>query len=60
MILRYINSLGISDDVVRNEIIRILQELPGVKDLALATPSSNVVVLDDQLMRTTVNNITVT
>jgi len=59
-IKRYINGLGISGDVVRNEIIRRTMEVAGVYDATLVTPSANHTVLDNQLIRTTDGNITVT
>lgn len=56
----YINSLGISDDVIRNEIISRIQALVGVTDLDLIQPSQNVIILDDQLARTTDANLDIT
>jgi uncharacterized phage protein gp47/JayE len=55
----YINVLGISGDVLKNEIIKRVQSLAGVYDLTLITPTANVIVLDDQMARTTDANITV-
>jgi uncharacterized phage protein gp47/JayE len=53
----YINALGISGDVQRNRIIEVVMSLDGVADMTLVTPSTNVVLLDDQLPRTTDANI---
>lgn len=59
-VIEYINGLGISDDVVRNEIIRRIQALAGVADLILSAPTTNIAILDDQLARTTAVNVTIT
>jgi len=59
VILDYINSLTISGDVIRSELIRRMQGVAGVYDVELTAPASNVVLLDDQLARTTNANITV-
>jgi uncharacterized phage protein gp47/JayE len=55
----YVNALPISGDVVRNEIIRVVMEVPGVYNMTLASPASDIILLDDQLARTTDANITV-
>lgn len=55
----YINTLGISGDVIRNEIIHRVKGVTGVYDLTLTTPTSNVILLDDQMARTTDANITI-
>lgn len=56
----YINSLGISDDVVRNTIISRIESLSSVADLVLTTPANNIIILDDQMARTTDVNISIT
>ena len=53
----YINALGISGDVVKNEIIERVMALPGVYNFSLTQPASDVIVLDDQLPRVTSGNI---
>lgn len=58
-ILNYINTLGISGDVIRNEIIKRVQAISGIYDLNLITPASNVILLDDQMARTTPSNIVI-
>ena len=58
-IREYINNLGISDDVLRSEIINTVMNVNGVYDTTLTLPANNVVLLDDQLARTTDANITV-
>lgn len=47
----YMNSRGISGDIIRNEIIEAIMTVPGVRDLVLNAPSANVTVLDNQLVR---------
>jgi len=55
----YINALGISGDVLRNEIIARVMVVGGVANLSLITPLSDVLILDNQLARTTTSNIVV-
>jgi uncharacterized phage protein gp47/JayE len=56
----YINGLGISGDVIRNEIIERIMAVAGVINCTLSTPTTDLVLLDDQLPRITTSNITVT
>jgi phage-related baseplate assembly protein len=58
-VMGYINSLGISDDVLLSQLITKAQEVTGVYNVVLTTPSADVVLLDDQLARTTENNVVV-
>jgi len=58
-ILDYINTLAISGDVIRSEMIRRVMAVPGVYDVLVTMPAANVALLDDQLARTTNGNITV-
>jgi uncharacterized phage protein gp47/JayE len=58
-IMDYINTLGISGDVVRSEMIKRVMSVAGIYDVTVGTPASNVVLLDDQLARTTSGNVTV-
>lgn len=53
----YINTLGISNDVVRNEIIDRVMGVPGIVDMNLILPSANVTILDDQIARALSANI---
>lgn len=55
----YINSLSISGDVIRNELIKRIMEVNGVFNVDLVTPATDIVLLDDQLPRTTDANISV-
>ncbi len=56
----YINQLGISADVIRNEIIERIMGVDGVLDVGLVTPAENVVVLDNEIPRTSTASITIT
>jgi len=58
-ILDYINGLSISGDVIRHRLVAKIMAVTGVVDVQLTTPPSNVILLDDQLARTTDGNITV-
>ena len=54
----YINNLGISGDVIRHELIRVIMSVAGVYNCSLTSPASDVILLDDQLPRITAGNIT--
>lgn len=56
----YINTLGISGDVVRNELIKRIMSVAGVYNVILTTPATDIILLDDELARTTDANVTVT
>lgn len=58
-VVEYINNLGISGDVVLSELIRRVKSVAGIYDVTVVTPTNNVIMLDDQMARTTTNNITV-
>jgi len=47
----YINGLGIGADVVLAEIIRRVMSVTGVADVVVSLPTSNVVVLENELPR---------
>lgn len=53
-IASYINELGIGNDVIVSEIIERSMAVPGMFDILISQPLSNIVILDDQLPR--VNN----
>jgi phage-related baseplate assembly protein len=59
-ILEYINNLGISGDVLRNRLIEIIMSVSGVTNTTLTLPAIDVIILDDQLPRTTAGNVTLT
>jgi uncharacterized phage protein gp47/JayE len=55
----YVNTLGIGADLVVSELVRRGKSVAGVYDLVVTTPAVNVVMLDDQLARTTNSNIVI-
>lgn len=57
--LNYINSLGVSDDVIRAKLIAALINVAGVANVDLITPADDVILLDDQIARTSSANVTV-
>tara|TARA_X000001388_G_scaffold20926_2_gene13861 strand:+ start:2971 stop:4332 length:1362 start_codon:yes stop_codon:yes gene_type:complete len=58
-IIDYINTLGISGDVIRNEIIERIMSTPGVYNVNLVAPVSDVTINDNQLPRTATTSVTV-
>jgi len=56
-ILKSINTLDISGDVIVKELTKVIKSVEGVYDLTYTTPTNNVLILDDQLARTTANNL---
>lgn len=59
-VLNYINGLGISGDVIRAELIRRIMSVAGVINVSLVTPASDVILLDDQLPRSSTANLDIT
>ena len=55
----YINTLAISGDVIRSELIRRIMAVEGVYDVILTLPATNITMLDDQLARTTDVNVVI-
>lgn len=51
-VISYVNTLGISGDVIRSELIQRIMEVRGVIDVDLLIPTTNVTILDDQIPRT--------
>lgn len=47
----YINNLGISGDVIRNELIQRIMDVDGVTDVDLILPTGNITILDDEIPR---------
>lgn len=58
-VVAYINTLGISGDVILNEIRKAIMCVPGVYDVDIQSPSSNITILDNELSRSTTALITV-
>ena len=59
-ILDYLNTLGISGDVIRNELIERIMAVDGVTDIVLTNPAANVAVLDNELIRSSVADLNIT
>lgn len=51
VVTAYINSLNISDDVVRNELIERIMRVRGVYDVVLHEPMTNIAILDNEVAR---------
>jgi phage-related baseplate assembly protein len=56
-ISNYINNLGISGDVVVNELIEQMMAVDGMFDMNLVSPTANTVVLDNEIARIQSSNI---
>ena len=50
-IASYVNALGIGNDVVVSEIIERAMGVPGMFDIQVTAPATNIAVLEDQLPR---------
>lgn len=59
VVVGYVNSLGIGDDVILSEIIDRIQSISGVFDVSIVAPASNVSIGDDELARVSDGNISV-
>lgn len=55
----YVNALGISGDVLRAMLIQRTMSVAGVYNCILNIPVTDIILLDDQMARTTDSNITV-
>lgn len=58
-IKEYVNGLGISGDVLRAELIARMMAVTGVYNIGLTTPAADVIILDDQMARTTDVNVSI-
>jgi len=58
-ILRYINTLTISGDVIISALVTAIKNIEGVYDVVIVSPSNNISILDDQLARTSINNVSI-
>lgn len=56
----YINTLNISDDLIRNKLIAQIMGVPGMLNVLVSLPANDIVILDDQLARTQDANILIT
>lgn len=59
-VLTYINGLGIGEDIVRNELIDVMMNVDGVKDLDLILPNENIPVLDNEIPRSVLADMDIT
>lgn len=58
-IKEYVNSLSISGDVLLAELYKRIMGVSGVYNVSITTPTSDVVLLDDQIARVQDANITI-
>ncbi|MFA4944433.1 MAG: baseplate J/gp47 family protein [Lentisphaeria bacterium] len=58
-LVSYVNSLGISGDVLLAEIMAKAMGIRGVANVRIVAPIADVILLDDQLARTTPVNVVV-
>lgn len=58
-VAKYVNSLKIGDDVILSEIIDRIQDIAGIFDLNIISPSANVAIGDSELARVQDQNISV-
>jgi uncharacterized phage protein gp47/JayE len=56
----HINGLSISDDVIRAKLFSVIMTVSGVINVDLITPVDDVILLDDQLVRTRDANLDLT
>lgn len=57
--LRYVNSLGIGESFVLNELVQRVMEIAGVTDVAISAPTSNIAAQPFQIFRNTTNDVDV-
>ena len=53
------NGLGIGQQVLLSEIIRLVKSIAGVADCAVLSPTANVTVSDGQIARMNASNVQV-
>ena len=56
----YINTRGISGDIIRNELVERIMGVAGVRDVTLVLPGANINVLDNEIARVSTANINIT
>lgn len=59
-ILQYVNNLGIGEDVLVSKLVEAALSVEGVYDAIVFVPTTNVIVTDSQLAKTTLSSIEVT
>lgn len=55
----YVNGLGISEDVILNELRERAMAVEGIFDVNFLVPTANTVILDNQIARLIASNLTV-
>jgi uncharacterized phage protein gp47/JayE len=55
----YVNTLQVSGDLIRVKLASTMSAVPGVSNLILTLPANDVIMLDDQIARTTDANVTI-
>lgn len=55
----FVNTLGISGDMLVSDLVYAAKSVAGVYNATVVTPTSDIILLDDQLARTTDANITI-
>ena len=56
---QYVNSLDISESVVLSEVVAAAMSISGVADVRITQPSDNVLLLENQLARTSSSNMVI-
>lgn len=55
----YIDTLGLGQEVVIEQIRSVVIQVPGVVDVVLITPTANIPIAQNQIARTTASNIVI-
>lgn len=58
-VMDYVNTLGISGDIVRNRLIEKIMGVDGVADFTMPLPLGNITILDNQIPRASSDTINV-
>lgn len=58
-VLSYINTAGISSDIVVAEIIERIMGVPGVTNVRVLAPAADVAILDDQIARSSAGDVVI-
>ncbi len=59
VIVDYVNSLNIGQDMILSEVVERVMGIPGMFDVSIVSPLANVPVLDDEIVRTADASVTV-
>lgn len=52
-VTQYVDGLGLGDDVILSEIVAAILQVTGITDVKIVAPTQNVVIIDNELPRTT-------